>query len=156
MTTLTSAAAEEIIEACLARGQEIGKAFSIAVVDAGGFVLSVRRSDGARPLTPDIARAKAFSAAVMQRPTKMLHPWAESNPVFFSQLSQMTTYPIVATEGGVTVKRDGEILGGLGVSGGTGDEDQQVCDDVLAALGYELEFDNWAGAKKADTKKAEK
>jgi uncharacterized protein GlcG (DUF336 family) len=48
-----------------------------------------------------------------------------------------------ATEGGDTVKRDAEILGGLGVAGGTGDEDQQIADSVLAALGYQWEFQAW-------------
>jgi uncharacterized protein GlcG (DUF336 family) len=69
-----------------------------------------------------------------------LKGWAEGNPGFFASLSTMGTPPIVATEGGVTIKRDGEILGGLGVAGGTGDEDQQIADEVLAAFGYQLEF----------------
>ena len=46
--------------------------------------------------------------------------------------------PIVATKGGVTIKRDGTILGGLGVSGGSPDADQRVCEDVLTAAGFEL------------------
>jgi len=144
---LTLIQAEEIVAAALKHGQSLGKALSVAVVDAGGFLLLVKRSDGARPLTPNIAIAKAYSAAVMERPTKMLRAWADSNPTFFAQLSQMGAQPIVATEGGVTVKRDGEILGGLGVSGGTGEEDQQVCDEVLGALGYELQFQAWGGAR---------
>ncbi|GAA2614709.1 GlcG/HbpS family heme-binding protein [Paractinoplanes durhamensis] len=145
---LTLAEADEIVAASQKAGSVLGKALSIAVVDAGGFLLVVKRSDGARPLTPNIAIAKAYSAAVMERPTKMLKPWAESNPGFFAQLSTMGAQPIVATEGGVTVKRDGEILGGLGISGGTGDEDQQVCDEVLGSLGYQLEFQAWGGAPK--------
>ncbi|MEV0616386.1 heme-binding protein [Nonomuraea sp. NPDC050404] len=147
---LTLAEAEEIVAAALTGGQGLGKAFSVAVVDAGGFVLVVKRSDGARPLTPGIAIAKAYSAAVMERPTRMLRAWADSNPGFFAQLSTMGSQPIVATEGGVTIKRDGEILGGLGISGGTGEEDQQVCDEVLGRLGYQLEFQAWGGAKRND------
>jgi uncharacterized protein GlcG (DUF336 family) len=145
---LTLAEAEEIVAAAVKGGQAVGKAFSVAVVDSGGFLLLVKRSDGARPLTPNIAIAKAYSAAVMERPTQMLKPWAESNPGFFAQLSTMGAQPIVATEGGVTIKRDGEILGGLGISGGTPDEDQRVCDEVLEALGYQLEFQAWGGAQK--------
>lgn len=140
---LTIAQAEELVTASLAEADRIGKAFSVAVVDAGGFMLLVKRSDGARPLTPSIALTKAHTAAVMQRPTKMLQNWADSNPTFFSQLSQLSNYPIVATEGGMTLKRDGVILGGLGISGGTGGEDQDVCDAVLAALGYDLDFPAW-------------
>jgi uncharacterized protein GlcG (DUF336 family) len=150
MSSLTLDAAEEIVDAALKRAQSLGKAVSVAVVDSGGFVVSVRRSDGARPLTPDIARAKAYTAAVMQRPGKMLKKWQESQPVFFSQLSQLpgAAQPIMATEGSVTIKKDGEIIGGLGIAGGTADEDQQVADDVLESLGYELEFAAWGVAGK--------
>ncbi|MCJ0869649.1 heme-binding protein [Streptomyces sp. AP-93] len=152
MSSLTLDAAEEITGAVLQRARSLGKAVSVAVVDAGGFPVSVRRSDGARPLTPDIARAKAYTAAVMQRPGTMLKKWQESQPVFFSQLSQLpgAAMPIMAAEGSVTIKKDGEIIGGLGVAGGTADEDQQVADEVLEALGYELEFPAWGvpGAQK--------
>ncbi|MBQ0825910.1 GlcG/HbpS family heme-binding protein [Streptomyces tagetis] len=148
MSNVTLGAAEEIIEAAHRRAREIGKAVSVAVVDSGGFVVAVRRADGARPLTPDIARAKAYTAAVMQRPGTMLKKWQESQPVFFSQLSQLpgAAMPILATEGSVTIKKDGEIIGGLGIAGGTADEDQVIADEVLASLGYELEFAAWGVA----------
>ncbi|CAM5343615.1 hypothetical protein STENM223S_11826 [Streptomyces tendae] len=148
MSNIGLDAAEEIIDAAHKRAQAIGKAVSVAVVDAGGFVVAVRRPDGARPLTPDIARAKAYTAAVMQRPGKMLKKWQESQPVFFSQLSQLpgAAMPIMATDGSVTIKKDGEIIGGLGIAGGTADEDQVIADEVLASLGYELEFAAWGVA----------
>jgi uncharacterized protein GlcG (DUF336 family) len=147
-TPLTLDEADAIVDAALRRARSIGKAVSVAVVDAGGFVLSIRRADGARPLTPDIARAKAYTAAVMQRPGRMLKKWQESQPVFFSQLSQLpgAALPIVAADGSVTVKRDGEVVGGLGVAGGTGDEDQTIADEVLESLGYQLEFAAWGVA----------
>ncbi|WP_129841065.1 heme-binding protein [Streptomyces sp. RFCAC02] len=148
---LTLDEAEDIVAAAQKAGRALGKALSIAVVDAGGFTLLVKRSDGARPLTPSIATAKAYTAAVMERPTHMLHAWADSNPGFFAQLSRMGTHPILAAEGGVTVQRDGEILGGLGVAGGTGDEDRRICEDVLAGLGYQLEFRAWGGAPREGT-----
>jgi len=97
-------------------------------------------------MTADIALSKAYSAAVMQRPTEMLVNWRNSDPVFFTQVGRMGHRPIVATKGGVTIKRDGAILGGLGVSGGSPGEDQQVCTDVLKAAGFELDFPQWAGA----------
>ncbi|GAA3208501.1 heme-binding protein [Actinocorallia longicatena] len=147
---LTLAEADEIVAAAQKRGQDIGKAFSVAVVDGGGFLLVVKRSDRARPLTPNIAIAKAYTSAVMERPTSMLRDWADSNPGFFAQLSTMGSQPIVATLGGVTVKRDGEIIGGLGVSGGTAAEDEQVCLDVLGSLGYQLDFQAWGGAKQQE------
>lgn len=97
MTSLNLAAAEEIVEAAHRRALTVGKAVSVAVVDAGGFPVAIRRADGARPLTPDIARAKAYTAAIMQRPGTMLRKWQESQPVFFAQLSQLpgAAWPIM-------------------------------------------------------------
>jgi len=72
-----------------ARALKLGKALSIAVVDYGGFVVLIERMDGARPMTPDIALSKAYSAAVMQGPTAMLENWRNSDPVFFTQVGRM-------------------------------------------------------------------
>jgi hypothetical protein len=60
----------------------------------------------------------------------------------------MGQHPIVATKGGYTLKRDGAIVGGFGVSGGSPDEDQKICEDVLRAAGFDLDFPEWAGARK--------
>jgi len=142
--------ARALIEAAVEAAHEMGKALSVAVVDEGGYLVTLDRMDGARPLTPSIALAKAYSAAVMQRPTAMLRNWSNSDPVFFGQVARMGHQPIVATLGGFTLKRAGVILGGIGVAGGSPDEDQQVCERVVAALGYELTFPEWAGAHKPD------
>jgi uncharacterized protein GlcG (DUF336 family) len=129
------------------QAMEIGKALSIAVVDYGGFIVLVERMDGARPMTPSIALSKAYSAAVMQRPTSMLENWRNSDPVFFTQVGRMGQHPIVATKGGYTLKRAGVIVGGLGISGGSPDEDQKICEDVLRAAGFDLDFPEWAGSR---------
>ncbi len=82
----------------------------------------------------------------------MLKKWQESQPVFFSQLSQLpgAALPIMATEGSLTIKKDGEIIGGLGIAGGTADEDQRIAEEVLASLGYELGFAAWGVAGRQD------
>lgn len=144
---LTLENAKAIVAAAQQAAREINKPMTVVVVDAGGFVLVTERMDGARPLTPSIALAKAYTAAIMQRPTQMLKGWSKSQPEFFAQVSRMGHQPIVATEGGVTIKQDGELLGGLGISGGTGDEDQQICETALAAAGYELDFKEWNQVK---------
>ena len=144
--TLPFQQARDLVEGARARAVELGKALSMAVVDYGGFIVVIERMDGARPMTPDIALSKAYSAAVMQRPTMMLENWRQSDPVFFTQVGRMGHRPIVATKGGYTLKRDGVILGGLGISGGSPDEDQQICEDVLRAAGFDLDFPQWAGA----------
>jgi uncharacterized protein GlcG (DUF336 family) len=145
--TLPFAEARALADDARARALTLGKAMSIAVVDYGGFIVLIERMDGARPMTADIALSKAYSAAVMQRPTEMLENWRNSDPVFFTQVGRMGHRPIVATKGGVTLKREGLILGGLGISGGSPGEDQQVCVNVLEAAGFELDFPQWAGAR---------
>jgi uncharacterized protein GlcG (DUF336 family) len=145
---ISLADAKLIIDAACSRAVEINKPLTIAVVDTGGFVVALERMDGARPLQPSIATAKAYSAAIMQRPSLMLKGWADSQPLFFSQVATMGLHPIVATEGGIPIKRAGVLIGGLGIAGGTGPEDQQLCQDVLQELGYELEFEQFNRIRK--------
>lgn len=141
-------AARKIIDLACKKAVEMNKPITVAVVDAGGYIVAVDRMDGARPLQPSIATAKAYSAAVMQRPTLMLKGWAESQPGFFAQVARMGHQPIVATEGGVPIKSNGELIGGLGIAGGTGPEDQTMCESTLAELGYELQFEQFNQIRK--------
>jgi len=145
---VSSEIADRILEIASRESASLGKALSIAVVDVGGYIVAIRRNEGARPLTPSIALSKAYSAAVMQRPTNMLQAWAEHEPVFFSQVATLGWQPIVATQGGITLKKDGEFLGGIGISGGTADEDQRIAEAVIAEIGFDSDFAAWAGAKK--------
>jgi uncharacterized protein GlcG (DUF336 family) len=148
--TMPFSQARALAEDARARATELGKALSIAVVDYGGFIVLIERMDGARPMTADIALSKAYSAAVMQRPTEMLQHWRDSDPVFFTQVGRMGHRPIVATKGGFTLKRDGAILGGIGVAGGSADEDKVIAEGVVKAAGFELDFPQWAGAQRGD------
>lgn len=132
--------ARTVVAAAQKRAVELDKPITVVVVDAGGFVVLIERMEGARPLQPQIATAKAYTAAVMQRPCSMLKGWADNEPVFFSQVARMGHHPIVATGGGFPLKRDGEIIGAIGISGGTGDEDQALAEAALADTGYELDF----------------
>ncbi len=135
--------ARALIEAAQQEAIRLGKPMTVCVVDSGGFIVCVDRMDGARPLTPSIAHAKAYTAAIMQRPTHMLRGWADSQPGFFSQISRMGHQPIVATLGGLTLKKGDEILGGIGLSGGTGEEDEEIALNVLKQLGYDTDFAEW-------------
>jgi uncharacterized protein GlcG (DUF336 family) len=139
--------ARALVEAAIGAATALGKAVSIAVVDEGGYLVTLDRMDGARPLTPSIALAKAYTAAVMQRPSTMLRAWAESDPVFFTQVARMGHQPVVASPGGYTLARDGVILGGIGVSGGSPAEDQGICEDVVRTAGLTTEFPAWAGIR---------
>ena len=142
------AEARQIADAARERALKLDKPVTVAVVDTGGFVVLLERMDGARPLQPNIATAKAYTAAVMQRPGPMLKDWEKNQPGFFAQVARMGQHPIVATEGSIPIKRNGQIIGGLGVAGGTGPEDHQICEDLLRALGYELNFEQFNTLRK--------
>ncbi|WP_427918749.1 GlcG/HbpS family heme-binding protein [Streptomyces sp. cg40] len=138
--TLTAAAADDIIAAAIKRAEAIGKEIGIAVVDADGAVLSARRSEDVRSLTLHLATAKAYSAAVMETPTRRLDAWQQTRPVLLMQLSQLGPHPVVPGDGGIPVRRDGRVIGGVGMSGARGEEDR-ICEEVLDSLGYELDRD---------------
>lgn len=140
--------AKALIDAARKRAATLNKPITVAVVDAGGYIVALERMDGARPLQPDIATAKAYTGAVMQRPGLMLKGWQDSQPSFFAQLSTMGLHPILATEGALPIKRGGTLIGGFGVAGGTGPEDQELCEAVLRELGYELDFEQFNRIKK--------
>jgi uncharacterized protein GlcG (DUF336 family) len=58
----------------------LNKPVTVVVIDTGGYTVASERMDGARPLTPSIAIAKAYTAAIMQRPTRMLKVRCDSQP----------------------------------------------------------------------------
>jgi uncharacterized protein GlcG (DUF336 family) len=146
--TIDYATARTLVDEARTHALELGKALSIAVVDYGGFVVLVERMDGARPMTPSIALSKAYSAAVMQRPTYLLENWRDADPVFFTQVGRMGQHPIVATMGGYTLKRDDTIVGGVGISGGSPEEDQKIVEAIVRTAGFQTDFPAWAGTKK--------
>lgn len=142
---LTLDDARALVRSCQAEAADYGKALSIAVVDSGGYLIMLERQYGARPLTPYVAISKAYTAAVMQRPGWMLkRDFAEADPALFSQVAQMGLEPLAAAVAAMPIKKDGEVLGGLGIHGGVPDNAQSICEAALTACGYELDFeDDW-------------
>jgi uncharacterized protein GlcG (DUF336 family) len=121
----------------------VNKPLSIAVVDVGGFVVATGRMDGAHGLTPNVATAKAYTAAVLRRPTKLLKGWAESQPWLFAQVARVGAHPLIAGGGGMPLRREGVFIGGIGISGANGEEDQTVVESVLRTAGFDIEFTEW-------------
>jgi uncharacterized protein GlcG (DUF336 family) len=144
---ITLEQARQLILIAQRKAGELRKPVTVAVVDSGGFVVSLERMDGARPLQPSIATAKAYTAAIMQRHSKMLMEWSNTQPQFFAQVSTMGHHPIVATGGGMTLRKDGAVIGGLGISGGTGEEDEALGQAVLIEAGFDLKFEQFNNIK---------
>ncbi|RYY58706.1 MAG: heme-binding protein, partial [Comamonadaceae bacterium] len=106
-------------------------AVTIAIVDGGGHLLSLQRLDGAAPISAQIAPAKAHTAAVGQRESRVYEEMINGGRVSF--LSAPGLQGLL--EGGVPIMKDGECLGAVGVSGVKSTEDAQVARAGIAALG---------------------
>ncbi|MBV8659370.1 MAG: heme-binding protein [Burkholderiales bacterium] len=117
-------------EACANLGIEV----AIAVTDAAGHLKAFERSDHARFLTADVAIDKAWTAASFGLGT---HVWSQiiSNP----DVAQLAHRPrLVAVGGGYPILLEGQVVGGIGISGGNALQDQQACEAALVATGFEL------------------
>ena len=106
-------------------------AVTIAIVDAGGHLLSLQRLDGAAPVSAHIAPSKARTAALGRRESKVYEDIVNGGRTSF--LSVPTIDGLL--EGGVPVMKDGQCLGAVGVSGVKSTEDAQIARAGIAALG---------------------
>ncbi len=115
--------ANELIGRAHAKAAELGIHVTVAVVDEGGLLIALSRMDGAPPLSPQIAEAKAVGAAMLHRDGASLGELAKDRPGFFSVVDRLVRVPIVPGLGSVLIKRDGAVLGAVGISGGRPEQD---------------------------------
>ena len=127
-TILDIADARAIMLAARAEAERSALAVSIAIVDESGVLLALERLDRARLHTPDAAWMKARTAAIAQTATASLQEDVRSNPALLSFPGRM---PVA---GGVPIVRQGQVIGGIGSSGGAPDEDERVCAAGLEAV----------------------
>lgn len=106
-------------------------AVTIAIVDDGGHLLCLQRLDGAPPISAHIAPAKAHTAALGRRESKVYED--QINGGRFSFLSVPDIKSLL--EGGVPIMKDGQCLGAVGVSGVKSSEDAQIAKVAIAAIG---------------------
>ncbi len=145
-----------MVAAAIKRSEEIGVLETVCVVDAGGFPLAMERMNGARITGPQIAWNKAFTAAGHKRSTHLFTtppngPALPGNEAFGIQLSFEGRF--AAFVGGFPIVVDGEVIGGIGLSGGNGEQDTQAGLAGLQALADELSSKNMTVLVEADIKK---
>jgi uncharacterized protein GlcG (DUF336 family) len=135
MTTL--AQAEAIASATLDQGRTVGAApLTVAVLDAGGHLVVLKRADGSGILRPQIAQAKAWGALGMGFSSREIGRRAEAQPVFFASLAAVADGRFAPAAGGILVRdADGALLGAVGVSGDVSDVDEQCALAGVAAAG---------------------
>jgi uncharacterized protein GlcG (DUF336 family) len=134
-SSLTLAQAQQIIQGALAHAEQHGYLMSIAVVDAAGTLVAAARMDGARFLTPETARAKAYAAAAYGRSGRELGEAYREYPPFWASLPSLGR-PLLPSQGGVPIIVEEVIVGAVGVGGGTGEQDDETARAGLAAAGF--------------------
>jgi uncharacterized protein GlcG (DUF336 family) len=126
--------AREIIEAAHVRAAHLNLRVSVAVVDAGAHLIALGRMDGAIPISPQIAEAKAVSAAMFQRDGGSLLQTATERPAFFTAVSGLTRTKLVPGQGSVLLERDGVVVGAIGVSGAKPEQDLECAEAGAASF----------------------
>jgi uncharacterized protein GlcG (DUF336 family) len=126
---VTLARACEIVDAAVAAAHALEVAVAAIVLDSGGHFVAGQRMDGAYFSTFQIAERKAFTAVNFRTPTEAMR---ERLPAVDYQVLIATTDPrLTFLPGGVPVVQDGEVIGALGVSGGSGAQDIEICQVAL-------------------------
>jgi uncharacterized protein GlcG (DUF336 family) len=133
MTSLSLAEARTVISAAERRAEEIGQPMNIAVVDAGGNLVSHVRMDGAWIGSIDISINKAFTSRAFDIQTKDLGDNAQPGNQFYG-IHASNQGKIMIFAGGIPLTRDGKVFGAIGVSGGSGEQDQTVAEAGANAL----------------------
>jgi uncharacterized protein GlcG (DUF336 family) len=134
VTTLTLADARQIIAAGERKAQELGIPYNIAVVDAGGCLIAHARMDGAWLGSIDISIHKAFTSRAFDMATQDLAKLAQSGKPLFG-INSTNHERVVIFAGGMPVKDGATVIGAVGASGGTVEQDQQVVEAAVAGLG---------------------
>ena len=131
--TITLQDAKRMLAAAEAKAESIGIAYNIAVVDAGGHLLAFLRQDGALIGSIDLAIDKAVTARIFDIATSELATLAQSGRPLFG-IQESNAGKVVIFAGGIPLKRDGKVVGAVGVSGGSGDQDHAVAEAGAAAF----------------------
>ncbi len=134
---LTLELAERFLAAAKAKAQQESWGMSLAVVDTAGNLVALARMDKARWMTAGVAQSKALTAATFGRSSKDVADLAQSRSLLFSSISELVGRPLLLAGGGLPLILNGELLGGVGASGGTEDQDVECAKAGLAAIGGE-------------------
>ncbi|MSQ20605.1 MAG: heme-binding protein [Betaproteobacteria bacterium] len=130
--TLTLAEAHLILDAAQQKAEEMGIAETLCVADNAGYPIALRKLDGGKVTSVQIAMNKAFTAAGHRKPThhyKNSYPGEEAFGIFTQHEGRFTVFV-----GGFPIFVDGQCVGAIGASGGNSEQDIATCETGIAAF----------------------
>ena len=135
--TITLSQAQKIAEASLAKGRALGsKPLSVVVLDARGSIVAALSEDGCAQLRPRVAHGRANAAIGLGMGTRALMNRAEQQAYFVQAVNGVLGGDMVPVPGGVLIRAaDGELIGAVGISGDTSDNDEAAALAGIAAAG---------------------
>lgn len=137
MAKISQGEARKIIDGALSKGAEAGmNPLAVAVLDAGGHLIAYERQDGASPGRFQIASGKAYGAVMLGMGSRALMNRAEQQAYFIAAAGAAFDGKLVPVPGGVLVKGEGgEVIGAVGISGDSSDNDEAACVAGVEAAG---------------------
>lgn len=141
MSALNLHTATIISNHALALGRELSAApLTVAVLDAGGHLISLQREDGASLLRPQIAIAKAWGAVALGKGSRAIAADAQQRPAFIGALNNLADGKLVPAAGGVLIRDErGAVIGAIGITGDTSDIDEQCAIGAVQAAGLKAD-----------------
>ena len=105
--------AQTVIDKAHAKASQLGIKVTVALVDEGGHLIALSRMDGAIPLSPQLAEAKAVGAAMFGRDGEALAKMAQDRPGFFSAADRLVRVPLIPGLGSALIAEDGKTIGAI-------------------------------------------
>jgi len=143
MSIITLAQAEAIIDAIFARGRELDlRPLSVVVVEPGCKVKAFKKEDGSAMMRFEMAFGKAYASLALGRSSNLVRERAEQRPMFMDYLLKASDGQIFCEGGGMLVRDDeGEVIGAIGVTGDTQDQDEELAAHGIRAAGLKTDED---------------
>lgn len=126
--------ARKAIGAAIEHAQQMKRCCSVAVVDENGWLVALHRMDGALIPTADIAWDKAWTAAVFRLPSSQVSAYGSPSSPNFGFNTSNWNDRLTTIAGGMPIMDGSELIGAIGVSGGTPEEDVLVCQEAIAEI----------------------
>ena len=138
---LTLDKARIIVAEALKTGAAKGfKPLTVAVLDAGGALVALERSDGSSRMRPEIAMGKANGAIALGMGSRAIFKRAEQQPYFIQSVNALAKGVLVPVPGGVLIRGEGNaILGAVGITGDTSDNDETCAVAGIEAAGFQAD-----------------